>query len=70
MIEIKPSGSISAHRYFSPEAWKGVRLCSHRYLTTLNSATLQQMSQASDVYAFAMSAYEVHTTLFVSIVNR
>jgi hypothetical protein len=26
MVEIKPSANTSAHRYFSPEAWKGVRL--------------------------------------------
>jgi hypothetical protein len=26
MVEMKPSGSASAHQYFSSEAWKGVRV--------------------------------------------
>jgi len=41
LVGMMPSGNICAHRYFSPEAWKGT------------------ISQPSDVYAFAMSSYEI-----------
>ncbi|KAG7441524.1 uncharacterized protein BT62DRAFT_974685 [Guyanagaster necrorhizus] len=46
MVDFQPSRNKEAHRYYSPEAWKG---------TT---------SFPSDVYAFAMSAYELFTSTF------
>lgn len=46
MVDFQPSRNREAHRYYSPEAWKG---------TT---------SFPSDVYAFAMSAYELFTSTF------
>ncbi|KAL0575728.1 hypothetical protein V5O48_006241 [Marasmius crinis-equi] len=45
MVEVQPSESSEAHRYFSPEAWKGV------------------ISRPSDVYAFAMCAFEVFSSV-------
>ncbi|KAG7441504.1 kinase-like protein [Guyanagaster necrorhizus] len=42
-VEIQPSRNKEAHRYFSPEAWKGT------------------VSRPSDVFSFAMSAYELYT---------
>ncbi|SJL08969.1 uncharacterized protein ARMOST_12345 [Armillaria ostoyae] len=43
MVEVQPSRNKEAHRYFSPEAWKGI------------------VSRPSDVFSFAMSAYELYT---------
>jgi serine/threonine protein kinase len=31
MFGLEPSGSVYSHRYFSPEAWRGVRLPIQRY---------------------------------------
>ncbi|KAK7032124.1 hypothetical protein VNI00_013298 [Paramarasmius palmivorus] len=45
MSEIQSTKNNDAHRYFSPEAWKGIT------------------SKPSDVYAFAMCAYEIFTSL-------
>lgn len=28
MVDLDPSGNASSHRYFSPEAWKGVSILS------------------------------------------
>ncbi|KAK0493502.1 hypothetical protein EDD18DRAFT_1356424 [Armillaria luteobubalina] len=42
-MDFQPSRNREAHRYYSPEAWKGMT------------------SFPSDVYAFAMSAYELFT---------
>ncbi|THV00355.1 kinase-like protein [Dendrothele bispora CBS 962.96] len=44
MVRVQPSRNNESHRYFSPEAWKGL------------------VSPASDVYAFAMSVYEILTS--------
>lgn len=43
IVEVQPSRNKEAHRYLSPEAWKGT------------------VSRPSDVFAFAMSAYELYT---------
>ncbi|KAJ6510423.1 kinase-like domain-containing protein, partial [Mycena sanguinolenta] len=45
MVEVQTSGS-HGHRYFSPEAWKGVRT----------------VSRSSDVFAWAMCALEIFTS--------
>ncbi|KAK7054735.1 hypothetical protein VNI00_003198 [Paramarasmius palmivorus] len=44
MSELQSTRNNDAHRYFSPEAWKGVT------------------SKPSDVYAFAMCAFEIFTS--------
>ncbi|KAI3610466.1 hypothetical protein WG66_006876 [Moniliophthora roreri] len=44
MSEIQSTKNNEAHRYFSPEAWKGMT------------------SKPSDVYAFAMCAFEIFTS--------
>ncbi|KAF7361275.1 Protein kinase domain-containing protein [Mycena sanguinolenta] len=48
MIEVQTSGS-HGHRYFSPEAWKGLK-------------DLKTVSRSSDVFAWAMCALEIFTS--------
>jgi serine/threonine protein kinase len=69
MIEIEPSGNVCSHQYFSPEAWKGVRLSIRSFsIGRLKFMTpLQVISKPSDVFAFAMSSYEVRLFLFNNI---
>lgn len=61
MIGIESSGCVSAHQYFSPEAWKGVRSSKQKFANRLPEVcvTYQIISKPSDVFAFAMSCYEV-----------
>ncbi|KAF9029714.1 kinase-like protein, partial [Hymenopellis radicata] len=61
LVELAPSTHKEAHQYYSPEAWKGVRILTHRLITTYWTMR-QAVSKPSDVYAFAMSSYEIFTS--------
>lgn len=57
MVEITPSSSPCGS-YFSPEAWKGVCLLVILFQNT-KLVHPQAISPPSDVFAFAMTSYEV-----------
>lgn len=59
MAEIAPSGNTSSHRYYSPEAWKGVSENTSSVPSKSAKFTTQTISKPSDVFSFAMCSYEV-----------
>jgi serine/threonine protein kinase len=69
MVEIKGNATSNC-RYFSPEAWKGVRFSVENYFLLADMLVLQTISAPSDVFAFAMSSYEVRLIDCYRLIHR
>ncbi|KAJ7738142.1 kinase-like domain-containing protein, partial [Mycena metata] len=61
MVEVQSSGG-DGYRYFSPEAWKGVRILGCFSLAPPAEQAFKTLSRSSDVFAWGMSALQIFTS--------